>query len=1028
VLFCSTAAIKGFLLFSDLHCQLKTLKTCFEVLRAVHALALKEDRIIVFLGDFFNSVYCKAAISVELLNKLVAYFSSEWKVQSYFLVGNHDMPLLTNIDNGLRVFEKVNKAITVVEVPQVLQGALFIPYLHDQKDIARAIQEHGKRAKIILAHAEFKGAMLNSSTRSSHGLNSADMPLPVVSGHLHMPQDGAVVYCGSPYQCSLGEAEQSKRFLRYSPSWERQSDQLAVFGTRYYKIKSSQNLKRRFHEISQILKPQDVVVLDGIDAARIPEDVVSTWEGVVVRRRSKRLKRTVYHASSKSPTEQFRTYMKEHNPKLLHQGLAMITHCAAQQKDPIKLEFESLEMVHFGPFKNQLKIEFKKGLTLLTASRDLKNSHLSSNGAGKSLLVCGALLWVLTGETDPRPTMQSSVSGASKAVVHHGCDFASVTLSGTRNGVAFVVSRRMSSVEKVKHRLTLNIGGDDRTHSVLKQTQLSVNSNLFNLTASPVKSPARSLRHFLLRTVMWNQHSVPRFADASAKDTKMELGWMIDASCWQKLSEDCKGNAAHLRGKIQALKLDIEKQSITIAHLEQNLHYEESSSSTWESNRTESLRDACRLFDAVLIKIDACATKQPRLQSSNATALAAVLAEKRYLRRVQCVEIKEETLPSLQELESAHSNMKVKMAKMQRLLASALERRARAMERRSVSTRKLQNFRSRRGDFCDQCQQRVPSEHRVRMVHKLEQEQSEHDVRFKEFSAEHISLQKKHRRQTSFLCENEKLQRLCNRQLTARAGRAEYAKANARIDEIDAMLPEMQVLAAVENDANIVFENEHRRRAALRAEQIYLERELARFRAMKNPHSTRSTKMKHSLSALAQSLQISRDALQRNEAKFSSASKLAHHFGKDGIQPVLTQAVLQRVESLCASYFRSLHSTQKALTLDCQKYCKSIQEAEWCTPVNLLSGGELRRLQLASFLAFSQITMEKTNVCMDIRIFDEPCAPLDAAGHGAFLRQLKTLYPAHKTILISHANAPENMADHHLKIRSVGLYRSSVVV
>jgi len=995
------------------------------VLRAVHALALKEDRTVVFLGDFFNSVYCKAAISVELLNKLVAYFSSEWTVRSYFLVGNHDMPLLTNIDNGLRVFEKVNKAITVVEVPQVLEGALFIPYLHDKKDIARAIQEHGKRAKIILAHAEFKGAMLNSSTRSSHGLDSADMPLPVVSGHLHMPQDGAVVYCGSPYQCSLGEAEQSKRFLRYSPVWERQSDQKVVFGTRYYKIKPSQNLKRRFDEISQTLKPHDVVVLDGLDPESIPEDLVCSWRDVVVRRRSKRLKRTVHRASSKSPTDQFRMYMEKHNPDLLQRGLKMITHSAAQQKDPARLEFESLEMVHFGPFKDQIKLDFKKGLTLITAERDLKDSHLSSNGAGKSLLVCGALLWVLTGETDPRPTMQSSVSGASKAVVHHGCDFTSVTLTGSRNGIAFVVSRRMSSIEKVKHRLTLNVGGNDRTHSVLKQTQLCINSSLFNLTASPVKSPGKALRHFLLRTVMWNQHSVPRFADASAKDTKMELGWMIDASSWQKLSEDCKGTAVHLRDSIRGLKSDIEKRSLSIGHLEQNLHYEKSSSSTWESDRGESLRDAERLFAALQSQITAC-LEQAKPQRVETAALAALLGEQRYLRGVKCIHIKEETLPTLETLEQEQSDMKENMAKTRRQLGVALERRARAMERRSVSTRKLHNFRSRRGDFCDQCQQRVPSEHRVRMMKKLQQEYGEHEVQFKECSVEHTDLQKKQRRQSSFLCENEKLQKLCHRQRTALAGQDQYAKAQSRLLEIDKMLPGMRTLASKEQAAKDSFDKERKRRASLESERTYLTREIARFRSMKNPHATRAEDMSTRLAVLTQTLAAARAKLEEDEAEFFVASSLAKHFGKDGIQPVLTQAVLQRVECLCASYFGSLHSTQKALMLDCQKYSKSIQEGEWATPVNLLSGGELRRLQLASFLAFSQVTLEKANVCMDVRIFDEPCAPLDSAGHAAFLQQIKALYPEHKAILISHANTPENLADHRLKIKSRGLYRSSI--
>ena len=1015
----------GYVVFSDLHCQLKTLDTCFKVLRAVHAVAIKEKRTVVFLGDFFNSVYCKASISVELLNKLVAYFSSEWTAKSYFLVGNHDMPLLTNIDNGLRVFEKVNEAIKVVEVPGVHENALFIPYLHDKEDILKAIRTYSSSAKIILAHAEFKGALLNTSVRSIHGLDTEAMPLPVLSGHLHMPQDGRVVYCGSPYQCSLGEAGQNKRFLRYSCDWERQEDIPISFGTRYYKIKPTQDLKRRFSDITKCLKPNDVVVLDGLDSKCIPEELVSSWKDVVVRRKTKRLKRVIHKATASTPTEQFRNYMSLKDPKLLEEGLAMITHGAARENDPIVLEFHALQMVHFGPFKDPQTFDLKSGLTLVTASRNLKDSHLSSNGAGKSLLVCGAFLWVLTGEADPRPTMQSSVSGASKAVVHHGCDFASVTLRGTRNGTPFSITRRMSTVEKVKHRISMSIGGEDRTHSVLKQTQLCINQTLFNLRTSPVKSPGKALRHFILRTIMWNQHTMPRFADASAKDTKTELGWLIDASEWQKLSDKCKGEVSHLRSEMRELKTDIGKDSVAIAHLEHNLYYEENSAASWEKNREESTTDSQRLLCTVEDKL-MCCKEQPPLRTEAARALQQVLAEKKYLELLKPCEVKR-ALPSIEQLEEKQAKMTQDRKKTMRLLSSALERRARAVERKSVSNRRLHNFRSRSGDFCDQCQQRVPIEHRERMLRKMEKEHTTNTIAFQTCSNEYTKLQKQYKCQGSFLQENERLQKLRHRQLAALVAVREYTKARGRLKEIRLILPAMKAAADGEEKHNNNVRDAERDIATLHTEQAYLKRELDRFKNMNNPHSARVSELGRKVELISSRLRVARQILGEREATFFTVSNLTHHFGKDGIQPALTQAVLQRVENLCATYFGALHSTQKAMTLDCQKYSKSIQEGEWNTPVNLLSGGELRRLQIASFLAFSQLTLEKANVSMDLRIFDEPCAPLDAAGQVAFLKQIKELYPTHKSILISHADIPENHADRRVNIKSRGLHRSSIV-
>jgi DNA repair exonuclease SbcCD ATPase subunit len=167
--------------------------------------------------------------------------------------------------------------------------------------------------------------------------------------------------------------------------------------------------------------------------------------------------------------------------------------------------------------------------------------------------------------------------------------------------------------------------------------------------------------------------------------------------------------------------------------------------------------------------------------------------------------------------------------------------------------------------------------------------------------------------------------------------------------------------------------------------------------------------------------------LEQAEQKLLVHGALVTHFGKDGIQPVLTQAVLVRIERLCALYFSRLHSEEKALALDPEKFSKSIQVNEWSTPVNLLSGGELRRLQLAAHMAFSLLMLEKSNVSIDLRIFDEPCAPLDEAGYRAFLDQIKTLYTTQKTLLISHSLLPVPHADHRIKISCRGMHRSHVV-
>ena len=80
-------------------------------MRHTHKLAVESGATVVFAGDWqvqgpvfvllvvpktdsfgvnrFDKVYSSGAIGVQLLNTLCTYFSQEWKVPLWMLVGNH---------------------------------------------------------------------------------------------------------------------------------------------------------------------------------------------------------------------------------------------------------------------------------------------------------------------------------------------------------------------------------------------------------------------------------------------------------------------------------------------------------------------------------------------------------------------------------------------------------------------------------------------------------------------------------------------------------------------------------------------------------------------------------------------------------------------------------------------------------------------------------------------------------------------------------------------------------------------------
>jgi len=472
------------------------------------------------------------------MNTLLRFMANEWKVkQSFFLVGNHDMPLLNTSEvNGLEAFALVNKTIKVIERPTVLRDFLLVPYMHLSKALQTVLETYNKydRIKMAVLHAEVKGAMLHPGMSSANGFDTTALRFSIVSGHLHAPHNihgGRVTYVGSPWQTSMAESGQRKRFLVFDDDWGRLLDIACDHSRKYYKVRESSGigLKRKFDQLGSKVEKQGVVVFDGFSEVL---DAAKGWaeRGVVVKRKPKRRKLSL-----------FREYatMQGVDPKTLQQGLQIARDCGlasfhGSHQAPLHVAFHSIEMQHFGPFK-QAAYDYKTGRTVVSAARvtDTEHSAIGWNGTGKSLLTIGAFMFALTGEADPRPTFNGELKGPSAELIHRGTDFCEVTLKGSVNNKSFVVTRWMSRTGKCKHRLNFNVGGVNMTHSVLKQTQKKLGHILFNLTGDESGAPARALQRCLLRTCIWSQNDASHFIDGGAKATKQELLWLVDDHAWQ---------------------------------------------------------------------------------------------------------------------------------------------------------------------------------------------------------------------------------------------------------------------------------------------------------------------------------------------------------------------------------------------------------------------------------------------------------------------------------------------------------------
>ena len=241
---------KGWVVFSDLHVSRKTKDIALETLKYVHSIASKENRGILFLGDFWHH---RGALPVETLNEVIKELAN-WTQPTIMLVGNHDQVNSVGSVHALEVLRMCNpEKIVVFDEPRVWRGAMWLPYRKDQEMMRRTVEElmerHSKKRssnvavaveeeieeiKTVFCHADVLGANVNQTFQMKNGVDSKETFSEektgiesIISGHYHKPhfveRDSRVRYVGSPYQISRAEKNQEKYLLFLNDKWRDES-------------------------------------------------------------------------------------------------------------------------------------------------------------------------------------------------------------------------------------------------------------------------------------------------------------------------------------------------------------------------------------------------------------------------------------------------------------------------------------------------------------------------------------------------------------------------------------------------------------------------------------------------------------------------------------------------------------------------------------------------------------------------------------------------------------------------------------
>ena len=218
------AAVRRWILFSDLHVCERTLPSALASLAAVRAAAtadLSTPTGVAFLGDFWHE---RGALPLRPLLAVWAELG-RWTFPTLLIPGNHDQVDAGGAAHGLTILAAAMAGPAhVFDAPALFLGALWLPYRRARADLRAAVAaaaeavESGAAPPIaaVFAHADVAGAAANAAYQAAHGVDPALFPAKTWSGHYHKPQalgGGRVEYVGSPYQVSRGEAGEAKALV-----------------------------------------------------------------------------------------------------------------------------------------------------------------------------------------------------------------------------------------------------------------------------------------------------------------------------------------------------------------------------------------------------------------------------------------------------------------------------------------------------------------------------------------------------------------------------------------------------------------------------------------------------------------------------------------------------------------------------------------------------------------------------------------------------------------------------------------------
>lgn len=977
------------LLFSDLHLSPKTFSTCMKVLRRVHSEAIERQVPVGFLGDFFDRVYNEGTLPVDILNTLLRFFETEWKVPMIMIPGNHDYFDASETEHGLTPFKYASKFIQVLDQPTLMNNALWVPWRRDHAELKRIIDLH-PTCQVIFGHFDIIGFKLNATRVSTEGLTPSMFPdgIPVYTGHYHTPQvHNNICYLGSPYQLSLSEAEDKKSLLVLDTHWHVCETIPLDVGRKQYKWTPSELLNR-----ASCLKPNDrVSVTCSLTNDTIVQLVASLRDrgvDIQVRRPPSAIQTRVRQQDQLSPSELLNAYANMNaidiESSAWKQVVSWLKKNPSKQKNlvantviPIRMDISG-----FGPFAGPVKIAMNgNGFTLV--SGECNATHSASNGAGKSMATAGAWLWACTGQIDGRGSL---LFDGDTSIIHNGSEKAEVIVSGSVDGSPWKIMR---SLQDKKHNIRLFLNHEERTRSTLSGTQRAIASELFGLDLK-----ASQLHQWLLRNSVWSQQSVSRWLDANDTQAKAEIHSLANIDVWSSLFSWAKLKARDIKDELVAAVASLNSHTLA-AKAAAERHAENVRLATeWRANHARRLIGST----AEILKlqttynnteipgdIEVLPEQEQELKRMKTkvqdlrTCVAKMSAHVEHL----CSEVPEEWLAKDLEQEElalrgvTPPNVEQANTKKEQCFA---EKRARKIQF-EIKKNDFDAFKSKgECSTCKRAFEKGPEYHNH--LRSLKDQLEAARLKYTDANSAYVDAQQKAIHAKSDLAIYNKRVYLIQ---SAKALLRAQQNLEKTKTEFDTILSHYETLAdRVDNlkRQKLLHDQTKNLRDELLRTIEALERRHTELEGRECPYSTSDV----SLRSTEETRLKADELVQEIRKRADEHAAIIKWSGPRGIQTYAMEHTVQRLGQLTTVWLQRFFKTDQIELRVSFDEKERLKRVVWSPQhAGIMSGGQWRRAQLASFMAWR----EMSGVVFPLLVMDEACTSMDAAGIRAVQETLR---------------------------------------